>query len=295
MSKRRIESRASKTADMTCGCRALSSMEKNPLYKSDDWVAAKLLPRKIQLIVRIPPARKMLARVFGPQGVYEWVIARTRYIDEVMRRALAEGFSQVLIFGAGFDSRAIRFQAQLGDCRVFELDAPTTQAMKIGQLQKRGVVLPPNLVFVPVNFEKETAKEKLSSAGFHAGAKTLAILEGVLQYLKPDAAEETLRTVAEHVGTGSWLVFDYAHASVLRGEGSLYGEERMTRGVSRFGESWQFGLEENEVEPFLRKYRFSQRDRRSPRQLEEMCFQDEKGVIVGRVNGTQSIVWAEKQ
>jgi methyltransferase (TIGR00027 family) len=229
-----------------------------------------------------------------PQGVYEWVIARTRYIDAVMMKALAEDFSQVVIFGAGFDSRAIRFQRQLSDRRVFELDAPTTQAMKIRQLERRGVVLPPNLVFVPVNFEKEAAAEKLSTAGFHTGAKTLVIVEGVLQYLNPESAEETLRTIAEQVGPGSWLVFDYAHASVLRGEGTSYGEQRMTRGVDRFGASWQFGLEEGEVEPFLARRGFGQRDRKSPQQLEEMYFQDADGRIVGRVNGTQSIVWAEK-
>ncbi len=56
---------------MTCGCRALSSMEKNPLYRGDDWVAAKLLPRKIQIACRIPGARGMLVRMLGPQGVYE--------------------------------------------------------------------------------------------------------------------------------------------------------------------------------------------------------------------------------
>jgi O-methyltransferase involved in polyketide biosynthesis len=89
-------------------------------------------------------------------------------------------------------------------------------------------------------------------------------------------------------------VFDYAHASVLLGEGNLYGEERMTRGVNGFGESWQFGLEENEVEPFLLKHGFLQRDRRSPKQLEDMYFRDAEGRIVGRVNGTQSIVWAQK-
>jgi len=279
---------------MTCGCRALSSMEKNPLYRGDDWVAAKLLPRKIQIACRIPGARGMLVRMLGPQGVYEWVIARTRYIDAVMKAALADGVSQVLIFGAGFDSRAIRFQQELSDRKVFELDAPTTQAMKISQLKDRGVVLPDTLVFVPVNFEKESVADKLAEVGFRKGAKALAIAEGVMQYLAPLAAGALLQTIADLGGPGSRVVFDYAHASVLRGDGTSYGEERMTRGVNGFGESWQFGLEETEVEPFLRKHGFTQRDRRSPRELEEMYFKNAAGSIVGRVNGTQSIVWAEK-
>ncbi|HUH98117.1 MAG TPA: class I SAM-dependent methyltransferase, partial [Anaerolineales bacterium] len=100
MSERRIETTASRTADITCGLRAASSMESNPLYRSDDWVAKMLLPRKLQLLFRFPPARKLLIRLIGPVGIYEWVIARTRYIDAVFARAASGGFSQVLLLGA---------------------------------------------------------------------------------------------------------------------------------------------------------------------------------------------------
>lgn len=295
MAARTIESSASQTADITCGCRAVSYLESNPLYKSDDWVAPRLLPRKLQILIRIPIARRLLIRVLGPQGIYEWVIARTRYIDEVFMRASAEGFSQVLLFGAGFDSRGVRFQSELKDSKVFELDAPTTQITKIGQYRKRGIEVPSNLTFVPINFEKESVSEKLKEVGFNKGEKSLVLLEGVLQYLKPEAAYATLDTVKNQAGPGSWLVFDYAHASVLHGEENLDGEMWMMNRLDRYGESWQFGLEEVDVEPLLCKYGFGLLDRRGPRELEETYFKDKKGIVKARVNGTQSIVKAERR
>ena len=101
MCARRIESTASRTADMTCGCRAMSFYERDPLYKGADWVAPKLLPGTLHLPATIGLTRSLLRKVIGPQGVYEWVIARTRYVDNALMRASSDGSSQVLLFGAG--------------------------------------------------------------------------------------------------------------------------------------------------------------------------------------------------
>ena len=294
MKKRRIETTQSRTADMTCGCRAASWMEKRPAFKSGDWVAPLMLPRKIQVLFKVAPLRRMLTKVFGPEGVYEWVIARTKYFDDVFERAMAGGVIQVLIIGAGFDSRAIRFKTGDRAVRVFELDAPTTQEAKRQQYKARGIAIPPNVSFVAINFEKESIAEKLLKSGFRRGTRTLVIAEGVFQYLRPEAAHTTLKTIGDLVGTGSWMVFDFAHASVLRGEGSTYGEKRMAQGVRKFGESWQFGLDEQEVRPLLLKYSFRLTDLKSPQALEECYFKGDDGKVFARINGTQSIVLAEK-
>jgi len=295
MDARRIESSASKTAEMICGCRALSFYERDPMLKGSDWVAPKLLPAKLQPFVKFGPIRKLLRRVMGPQGVYGWVIARTRYIDEALSIACREGFVQVLLFGAGFDSRGVRFSSELKDMRLFELDAPTTQVMKIEQFRRRRVRMPPNVILIGINFEKESVEKKLEQFGFKVGCKTFVILEGVLQYLNPQAVEATFTTIHNIVGSGSRVVFDHAYAFVLRGEGHVYGQERMIRGVNRVGESWQFGLDESEVEPFLRKFGFVLIDQKSPKDLEELNFKGADGKIRARVNGTQGIVTAARR
>jgi methyltransferase (TIGR00027 family) len=279
---------------MTCLCRAASNLESNPLLRSEDLVAQQLLPRTIQFVFRLQAARRFLVRALAPEGVYEWVIARTKYIDAVFAGFPAEGFTQVLLFGAGFDTRGIRFQSELRQVKVFELDAPTTQSAKIGQYRERGITVPDNLIFVPINFETDSVTDQLRRAGFANGTRTLVVAEGVFQYLKAEAVHATLKTVNTEVGQGSRLIFDYAHASALRGGGNAYGQERMMRGVTRFGESWQFGLEEEEVEPLLRKHGFKLLDRQSPRDLEQAYFRDDAGNLIGKVNATQSIVTAER-
>jgi methyltransferase (TIGR00027 family) len=293
MCARRIESSASRTADMTCGCRALSYFEGNPLYKGEDWVAPLLLPRKLQPFAKMGLTRKVLRHLLGPQGVYEWVIARTRYIDAAFRTACTDQFSQVLLFGAGFDSRGVRFKDEMEGLRLFELDAPTTQEMKVNQFRLRGVQVPPNVTFVPINFENESVAEKLYEYGFKPRQKTLVVLEGLLQYLNPAAVDATFATIRDLVGPGSRVVFDHAYAFVLRGEGNVYGQKRMINGVKRFGEAWQFGLDEAEVSTFVQKYGLVLIDQKNPLQLEEMNFKREDGTIVGHVNGTQGIATAE--
>jgi methyltransferase (TIGR00027 family) len=273
----------------------MSFYERDPLYKGADWVAPKLLPAKMQPLVRMGITRRILRRVMGPQGVYEWVIARTRYIDKALSRACSEGFTQVLVFGAGFDSRGVRFSAELKGITLFELDAPTTQKMKIEQFQVRGVQVPPNVVLVPIDFEKDSVEEKLKAAGYRWNQKTLVILEGVLQYLNPQAVDATFTTIRAIVGAGSRITFDHAYAAVLRGEGSAYGQDRMIKGVSRFGESWQFGLDESDLPGFLEKHRLVLADKKSPKELEELNFKGPDGVLRGRINGTQGIVTAELQ
>ena len=151
---------------MTCLSRAASALEKSCYYHSDDYIAVRLLPTTVRILIHIPLFRRIFVRILAPRGVYEYVIARTRYIDAVFEKALVEGFDQILLFGAGFDSRALRFQAEGLHTRIFELDAPPTQQAKIKQYGKRNLSTPPNLVFIPIDFDKEFLPTKLDMAGF---------------------------------------------------------------------------------------------------------------------------------
>jgi methyltransferase (TIGR00027 family) len=294
MSSRRIETAPSRTADIVCLYRAASSMEKDPRYRTNDWVARRLLPRFIQVLFWLPPARRLVTRRLGPPGTYEWVIARTHYVDALFSRAKAEGFAQVVLLGAGFDSRAIRFQRELSDMAVFELDAPTTQAAKTGQYKKRRIPVPINLHFVPVNFEKEDLAQRLEESGFANGSKTLILMEGVTQYIAPEAIYKTMNIIRDHVGKGSWMVFDYAHASAV-GRGTAGKDEiLMAKRLAKSGETWQFGLSDDEVGPFLARFGFKIIDQKNPRELEQAYFKDAQGSIAGHISDAQSIVIAER-
>ena len=110
MTSKRIETTTSRTAEMTCISRAASFLESDPRYHSDDHLAPKLLPGFFNALIHIALFRKFFVSILAPAGIYEYVIARTKYIDNANRQALAERFEQILLFGAGFDTRALRFK-----------------------------------------------------------------------------------------------------------------------------------------------------------------------------------------
>jgi len=294
MTNRRIEVGTSRTAEWTCAARAASCLETASHYRSDDRIALLLVPGFVRLLLHVPLFRTFYRRVLCPKGSYEYVIARTRYIDEAFRRALAEGFTQVVLFGAGFDTRALRFRNELGGTRVFELDAPATQSAKLERYRERHLSIPPNLVFVPVDFDKESLAGKLDGAGFRGGLRTLFILEGVLMYLQPESVAATLGTIQRLAGEGSRVVFDCVHASALRCESTRYGEAEIVQAVSRANEPWLFGIEESDLGRFLSTYGFELEDQKDASELERLYFQDASGRIVGRVNAAHCLVTAER-
>ena len=295
MSERRIESRTSRTAEITCLTRAASSLETSSPLRSDDHLAVALLPSVFAVLVRSPLFRQFYRRVFAPAGVYEYVIARTKYIDAVFGHAMAEHFDQVLLFGAGFDTRALRFRAEAARTRVFELDAPYTQQAKIGQYQKRKLHVPSNVVFIAIDFDKDSLPQKLDTSGFQKGSRNLFILEGLLMYLQPGSVRATLQTVGEYAGAASWVVFDYVRASVIRHADSQYGEAALLKTVSRAGEQWRFGIEPSDVAPLLATYGFEVADHKDAQSLEDMYFRDASGRLVARINGTHCIVLAVRR
>lgn len=257
-------------------------------------MALLLVPTFMRLLLHIRLVRRFYRQVLAPKGIYEYTIARTKYVDAVFQASLAEGFDQVLIFGAGFDTRALRFQTESGNTRIFELDAPITQEAKLAQYANRGLSIPANVTFISIDFDRESLPDKLEEAGFGKGARSLFVLEGLLMYLQPESVDETFKVIEEFAGEGSEVVFDYVLASVLRQAGSSYGEREIVNSVVKAGERWYFGIEEGELEGFLKKYGFSVTEHQDAHDLERQHFTERSGEIVGRVNGTHCLVRAVK-
>ncbi len=292
--KRRIESDTSRTAQMTCISRAISFLETNSWYKSDDYISVRLLPYLMRFLIRFTSFRRLISRKIAPKGMYEYVIARTKYIDAVFRQALSRRFNQILVLGAGFDTRVLRFHHEAGATRMFELDVPITQNAKINQYRKRGLTIPPNLTFISIDFDKELLSTKLKEAGFAAGVRSLFILEGLLMYLQPESVDDLFRAIHEFSGAGSEVVFDSVYTSVLRHENLFFGEEDVVKTVSKAGEKWQFGIEKNGIEDYLKRRGFALIESLDADVLEQRYFRDGNGSIVGKINGTHCLVRAVK-
>jgi methyltransferase (TIGR00027 family) len=207
----------------------------------------------------LSPGFRLLMRFFAwygarrSPGVTEYLITRTRVIDDALERRIGEGIQQLVILGAGFDSRAYRFEALKGKARVFEVDHPATQAVKLEKLNKIFRKIPDQVTYVPVDFEKENLAERLKTCGYREDLKTFFIWEGVIYYLEQPAIDATLEFVAKHSVPGSSIIFDYMYASALEARRRV--EVRNMRRYRRFtGEDLRFGIEEGKVESFLARY-----------------------------------------
>ncbi|MFC2135357.1 class I SAM-dependent methyltransferase [Bacteroidota bacterium] len=291
---KRIEQKTSRTAQFTCVSRAASLFEKLPQYKSDDYIAYQLLPRFIQFLIKLGLIGNLYKKTKSSKGIYEYVIARTKLIDSIFNNAVVEKFDQILILGAGFDSRGIRLLDPSLNAKVFELDAPVTQNAKIKQFQKRKIAINPNIVFISIDFEKNSLEKKLIDAGFGKKKRSLFILEGLLMYLDTETVDSTFKIINEFGGMKSEIVFDCIYSSVLRKENIYYGEEGIVERLERANETWLFGIERGEIETFLKEYSFKLIRNYSSEELENMYFKDEKNNLVARVNGTHSITHAKK-
>ncbi len=275
--------------------RAASSFEAEGPYQSGDYLAALLVPGLVRGLLRLALLRFLFRRFMARKGMYEYVIARTKYIDAAFKQSLLDRFNRILLFGAGFDTRALRFHADLGDTKVVEFDAPVTQKAKIDRYRQRGLAVPPNLAFVAIDFDKESLSAKLSEIGVSDCQRSLFILEGVLMYLEPASVDATLHTIRTFAGKNSRLVFDYVRSSVLRGENTLYGEAGVVEAVGGVNEQWHFGIEPPQLASFLSTYGFRLKDHKDSLELEKLYFQDSSGRITGRINGTHCLVTAEKE
>ena len=153
----------------------------------------------------------------GP-GVWEFLVARERYIDDYLEARLDEGLEQLVILGAGFDARAYRFDRLKRDAiRVFEVDHPATQAAKLEKLEAIFGKPPSHVTYVAIDFNRETLGGRLADCGYDESKRTLFIWQGVTEYLTPDAVDETLAFVRDHSAPGSSIVFDYADPTILNG------------------------------------------------------------------------------
>src|SRR5436853_3962428 len=125
------------------------------------------------------------------------IVARARFIEDLVVEQAGRGVGQYVILGAGLDTFAQRRQDIASRLRIFEVDQPQPQAWKRQRLIELGFGIPEWLRFVPVDFEAgNTWWQRLSAAGFDAGQPSVVTSTGVSMYLTKAAITATLRQVA---------------------------------------------------------------------------------------------------
>jgi methyltransferase (TIGR00027 family) len=224
-------SQASKTALMVAGYRALASARESPVC-SDPWAAGLAGDEGVALAEKFSTSYRHMEL---------WIAVRTGFIDEVLRHCVdAEGFSQVVILGAGFDSRAARL-ARPG-LRFFEVDHPATQEDKRERLAALSDYPIEAATFAGCDFESEGDPiEALVKAGLDPEAPALVVWEGVTPYLSEEAVRTTARQIATGLHERSTLIFDYVNKKLVQ-DGKLPEADQQAKDQIRdMGEPMRWG------------------------------------------------------
>lgn len=204
--------RASGTAEAVCLMRAAERLRPAAARVLDDPHAELFLgPVARAALASLAAGGRLsfLADRLSPR-LSNWVVCRHRWIDDRLHAALGRGVAQVLILGAGYDTRAQRFHAELAGRPVFEVDHPATSRRKRRILEANRERLPPShLVQVEVDFERDSMVDRLAEAGFTRGGATFVVWEGVTPYLTREAVKATLADLRAIVGEDSEIAVDF--------------------------------------------------------------------------------------
>jgi methyltransferase (TIGR00027 family) len=265
----------SRTSIVVAALRAFGARDPDPAVRNPDWLAEKLItPSELELISQHPVSRALKEdyesgrRDREVSGMSNLILIRTRFMEERLLRALEEGVTQLVILGAGFDTRPYRFSDLLRDKQVFEVDYQSTQEIKKRRLESALGSLPANVRFIEIDFKRDTLADVLREAGYREDVKTFFIWEGVSMYLSEEAVRQTLRTIAKHSAAGSSLVADFSSVSTIELLAKL-PELPQHKYTTAWGEPWIFGLPDDGEAKFF--YECGLKLRETPELLQSRC------------------------
>lgn len=288
-----IEDKPSQTALWTTMMRAFAAYEPLEEMRGADQLAEIFLPQDLRNEIKKEDSRQEFHNQHFIIGICEYVLARTRFFDAAYSEALENGIEQIVLLGAGYDTRPYRLKDTTGDVRIFELDIAPTQNHKKRCLADANVEIPHNLSHVPINFNKQTMDEVLAIAGFQTNKRTLFIWEGVTYYLQTEAVTSTLAFINTSSAKGSIIVFDYI--AMWPGIFEAYGVKELIQlnSTRQSGETASgFSLEEGAIESFLQENGFRLSQHYNAEEMEQNFLTKKDGSLYGKVTGSLRLVKA---
>jgi methyltransferase (TIGR00027 family) len=243
------EARPSRTALRVAMRRAAHQIyDAQPLIFEDPF-AVSILGDTYAEEVRRTPTRP--DRPFSV-SLRAFLVARSRYAEDNLARAVERGVTQYVLLGAGLDTFAHR-NAYLG-LKVFEVDHPATQQWKRELLEAGGIAAPDRLTYTPVDFEQQSLPAQLAAAGFDASAPSFFAWLGVVPYLTAEAFRATLSFIAAQP-VGSGVVMDYGQPRRVLPFLEQLAHDSLASRVALAGEPFQLFFTPEEIAAELTAFR----------------------------------------
>lgn len=245
-----LEQEPSRTAWMAATHRAAHQVLERGLIFSDP-LALRILGEDAETVARDAldhPERR---------GMRAFIAARAHLAESALAAAVEQrAVSQLVVLGAGLDTFAYR--NPLADrLKVFEVDHPATQAWKRRRLDEAGIAAPGDLVYAPVDFERQALLDGLAAAGFDPARRTFFLWLGVVPYLTAEAVRATLQTIGGLPGGGE-VAFDYADPPAALSDEARAAHRARAERVAAIGEPWLSYFEPPALHALLTELGFAQ-------------------------------------
>jgi methyltransferase (TIGR00027 family) len=248
-------STASKTALVTSLMRALHTRADPHRIIDDPW-GDRLVPEVARDAIRqraiaaaatdqdtAPDSDAFMEAWLRGSAAFAAVITRSRYAEDALHSAVARGFTQYVLVGAGFDSYALRTPPESAHVKIYEVDHPATQSLKRQRIRECNLSVRKSVHFLAADLSTESLSSVLAKSNFESTTPAFFSWLGVTMYLTREANLGSLRSIASSAAAGSELVFTYVDQEAF--ESNDLTNTALGKTVASIGEPFLSGFNPN--------------------------------------------------
>jgi methyltransferase (TIGR00027 family) len=234
-------------------CRLIEQYQPEETRLFNDPAVKELIGAPIRFLMQFNNMRNFTVKQTNAvaRGIYGVQICRTRYIDDAVQAALSQGIEQLVILGAGLDTRPYRLPG-MERVKVFEFDLPAVQNDKKKNVLKYLGRLPEHVAFVPIDFDTQSLETVFAGTAFEPSRPVMFIWEGVTRYITEEAVRRTISFVGKSA-PGSIIVCTYILKSIIERRSGIPDADKLMDVVAK-NAPWIFGLEPTSIPAFLKPY-----------------------------------------
>jgi len=236
------------SASVTAMMRAILHKKENKL-KNPDYLAQYFVNDKWRSFLDDPDTSVDVLEKRIPGGVY-YVFIRTKYFDDSLSNWIKKfPSSQVVLLGAGFDSRALRFEAQAKSVDFFEVDLKAMLEYKKGVIELNSLQTKneKHIKYVPTNFQKDDLFSNLLDKGFDRRKPTYFLCEGLSFFLDKEIIDDLFLKIEANTYEKTQVVLDYAFLDYIEGDLSYYGAKETNNELKAISEPHVFGINYEDI------------------------------------------------
>jgi len=275
-----ITSEPNFSAENVAAARALSARIQRPPVGNPDYLAQDFLGWKFTIILNVPPLRWIAYRMWDRliPGIVGYLNARTHIIDATVKAAVGRGVGQVLILGAGYDSRAYRL-TELDQAVIFEVDGAATLRRKEAVIIKRLGGVRPNVHFIDGVVGDDALAAQLEKAGLKRGEPILVVFEGLSYYLSSEDHDALFAFLCDEFHSDVEIIFDYLYQEALDGDPRFLAAKGAIEYLRKKGQPYRFGIPVGGVGAYVSQYGFELVEDLAPGEMEDRYLRHDSGEL----------------